>query len=94
MYMKSLEEFYQEIVASDETKAALLKAADSKTLPEFLKARGVSASPDEFAAFLKQKTPVIRQELTDSETENVAGGFSWLSAVEFVYDLIKYLKNK
>ena len=91
--MKNLEELYQEIASSEETRDALLKAAETNTLSEFLKAQGVETTPEEFSMFLKQKKCAGRCELSDSEAENVAGGFSWIKTIELVYDLIHLLKK-
>ena len=69
--MKTLQELYNEITASDELKAAFADAAKGGKAAEFLKAQGCEATAEELAAFLKgQKSG----ELSDEELDNVGGG--------------------
>ena len=71
--MKTLQELYSEIIASEELKAAFAEAAKSGKTAEFLKAQGVEATAEELAAFLKSRPG---GELSDEELDNVAGGCS------------------
>ena len=60
--MKTIQELYSEIMASQELKAQLIEAAKAGKQEEFLKAHGCEANPQEIAAFLFD------------ELENAAGG--------------------
>ena len=51
--MKTLQELYNEIIASDELKTAFAEAAKGGKTMEFLKAQGCEATVEELAAFLK-----------------------------------------
>ena len=68
--MKTLQELYKEIIASEELKAAFTEAAKGGKVTEFLKAQGVDATAEEVTAFLKSQTG----ELSDEELDNAAGG--------------------
>ncbi len=68
--MKTLQELYKEIIASEELKAAFTEAAKGGKVTEFLKAQGVEATAEEVTAFLKSQTG----ELSDEELDNAAGG--------------------
>ncbi len=68
--MKTLQELYEEIVASDELKTAFAKASKDGKVPDFLKAQGCEVTEEELCAFLKSRTG----ELSDEEMDNVAGG--------------------
>ena len=54
--MKTLQELYNEIIASDELKTAFAEAAKGGKTMEFLKAQGCEATVEELAAFLKDQT--------------------------------------
>ena len=69
--MKTVQDLYKEIVASDELKKAFLEAAKDGKLMDFIKAWGCEATEEEIAAFLKEKAG---RELTDEELGNAAGG--------------------
>ena len=69
--MKTLQELYDEIMVSDELKAAFAEAAKGGKAEEFLKAQGCEATAEELTAFLKGRTS---DELSDEELNNVAGG--------------------
>lgn len=77
--MKTLQELYNEIIGSEDLKAAFTEAAKSGKVTEFLKAHGVDATAEEVAAFLKGQTG----EVSDEELDNIAGGFI------FVYQEMK-----
>ena len=68
--MKTLQELYKEIIASEELKAAFTEAAKGGKVTEFLKTQGVEATVEEVTAFLKSQTG----ELSDEELDNAAGG--------------------
>ena len=69
--MKTLQELYHEIIASEELKAAFLEAAKSGKALEFLKEQGCEVTEDELKAFLSKKNS---GELSDEELDDVAGG--------------------
>ena len=68
--MKTLQELYNEIIGSEELKAAFAEAAKGGKVAEFLKAHGCEATTEELTAFLKSQTG----ELSDEELDNAAGG--------------------
>jgi predicted ribosomally synthesized peptide with nif11-like leader len=73
--MKTLQDLYTEIVASEELKKAFAQAAKDNKVADFLKAQGCDATEDEFKAFLTEKAKTDKA-LSDDELENVAGGWS------------------
>ena len=72
--MKTLEDLYKEVMASDELKAAFAQAAKDKKVADFLKAQGCDATEDEFKAFLVEKAESDKA-LSEEDLENVAGGW-------------------
>lgn len=83
--MKTLEELYAEVMASEEKRLGFLKIAeDQAALEGFLKDNGCEASYEELVAFLKEKTSGAK-ELSDDELEAVAGGKNTGSANSFQY---------
>ena len=71
--MKTLQDLYKEVMASDELKAAFAQAAKDKKVADFLKAQGCDATEDDLKAFFEEKTK-DDQPLSEDELENVAGG--------------------
>ena len=71
--MKTLEDLYKEVMASEELKKAFAQAAKDKKVADFLKAQGCDASEDEFKAFLTEKAKTDKA-LSEEDLENVAGG--------------------
>ena len=71
--MKTIQELYNEVMASEELKAQIIEATRTGKTEEFLKEHGCDARMEEVAAFLKEKseedTPLSMDEL-----ENSAGG--------------------
>ena len=67
--MKTLQEFYTEIMASDELKKSFVQAAKENKQLEFVKERGVETTADELNTFLVEKA-----KLAENELDNVAGG--------------------
>ncbi len=68
--MKTLQELYKEITASDELKAAFAEAAKGGKTLEFLKEKGCEATAEELKGFLTSRT----EELSDEELDNASGG--------------------
>ena len=71
--MKTVQELYNEIMASQELKAQFIEAAKAGKQEEFLKAHGCEATLEDVKAFLEAK----QQEdapLSFDELENAAGG--------------------
>ena len=71
--MKTLQEFYNEVIKSDELKKEFLEAGKNGRAEEFIKAHGCDATLDEIKAFLENLTKADK-ELSADELENVAGG--------------------
>ena len=73
--MKTLQELYGEIVASDELKKAFVEAMKAGKLEDFLKAHGCEATAEEIKEYIEAKaaedTPI---ELSDDELKQVAAG--------------------
>ena len=80
--MKTMQELYSEIVASDELKKAIVEAMKANELEDFLKAHGCEATEEEVKEFVETKAasdaPI---ELSDDELKYVAGG-SFVDSVE------------
>ena len=85
--MATLEEIYGKIVSDEGEKQALAQAAASREgTAAFLEQRGCEAAPEEFAAFLKEKTKPAEGELSDAELEGAAGGgwcdfWDWITQI-------------
>ena len=84
--MKTLQELYKEIIASEELKAAFTEAAKGGKVTEFLKTQGVEATVEEVTAFLKSQTG----ELSDEELDSVAGGCNEKTKTEVGYSLASF----
>ena len=72
--MKSLQELYDEILASDELKQEFGEAVKSEeTIAQFLKNHDCDASLEDLSAFLKEQLSKT-QELDEQAMDQVAGG--------------------
>ncbi len=71
--MKTLQELYNEVFASEELKKEFLEAGKNGKAMEFIKAHGCEATADEIKAFLETQTKADK-ELSVDELENAAGG--------------------
>ena len=71
--MKTLQELYTEITASDELKMAFAEAAKNNTVVEFAKEHGVETTMGEIQAFFNERK-YQDEELSPEELENAAGG--------------------
>ena len=69
--MKTIEELYNEINASEELKKAASAIKDKGALADFLKEHGCDASADEFEKFVKSQT---EGEIGDDAAGAAAGG--------------------
>ena len=73
--MKTMQELYSEIMASDEQKKAFIEAMKTGKLEDFLKAHDCEASVEEVKEFIEMRaaedTPI---ELSESELKQVAAG--------------------
>lgn len=80
--MKTLQELYGEIIASDELKRTFVEAMKANKLDDFLKLHDCEATEEEIQEFIETKAaedaPI---ELSDDELERVAGG-SFVDSVE------------
>ncbi len=74
--MKTLQELYEEVKASDDLKRALAEAVKSDNVTDFLKAHGCDSTADELKEFVAEKVNRNRplRELSEDELEKVAGG--------------------
>ena len=80
--MKTMQELYSEIVASDELKKAIVEAMKADKLEDFLKAHGCEATAEEVQEFMDAKASGdVPIELSDDELKYVAGG-SFVDSVE------------
>ena len=80
--MKTMQELYGEIVASDELKKALVEAMKADKIEDFLKAHDCEATEEEVKEFIEAKAgedaPI---ELSDDELKGIAGG-TFVDSVE------------
>ena len=73
--MKTLQDLYKEVMASEDLKKAFAQATKENKGADFLKANGCDATEDEFKAFLTEKAKTGKA-LSEENLENVAGGYS------------------
>lgn len=79
--MKSIQEFYEEVLASDELKKAFVEAVKNQRMMDFLKENGCDASQEEVQEFLEEKTTKDEPlELSKEQLKEVAGGTFWSSS--------------
>ena len=71
--MKTIQELYNEIMASEELKGQFIEAAKAGKQEEFLKAHGCEATLEEVKAFLEAKQ-TEDAPLSLDELDNAAGG--------------------
>lgn len=71
--MKTIQELYSEIMASQDLKEKFIEAASAGKQEDFLKEHGCDATPEEVVAFLKEKSEEDAP-LSLDELENSAGG--------------------
>ena len=73
--MKTVQELYNEILASDELKKALVEAMKADKLEDFLKLHDCEATAEEVQEFVEMKAAKdVPIELSEGELEHVAGG--------------------
>ena len=88
--MKTVQELYKEIMASEELKKGFVEAATAGKQMDFIKEHGCEASAEEIKAFLKGKVEEDKA-LSADELENVAGGgCTEISAVEAVGSVVTF----
>lgn len=91
--MKTIEEFYNEIMASRELTEAANNAHTENRLAEFLAEHGVEGTAEAFEALVqeKKKTGI---ELSDNELEEAVGGVNWSkNGYESYESEVRYLYN-
>ena len=71
--MKTIQELYNEVMASQELKAQFVEAVKAGKQEAFLKEHGCGATMEEVAAFLKEKVKADAP-LSVDELKNSAGG--------------------
>ena len=69
--MKTLQELFAEIMASDEMKKAFTEAAKEGKVLDYIRANGCEATMEEIQTYLKDKAD---RELSDEELDSAAGG--------------------
>ena len=69
--MKTIEELYKEINASEELRKVVSQIRDKDALADFLKKQGCEASVDEFEEFIESQR---EGEIGDDAATAVAGG--------------------
>lgn len=70
--MKTIEELYNEVIASEDLKKEFL-ALKPEEIEGFAEKHGCKATLDEIKAFLTEKS-AAKGELSDEELQQVAGG--------------------
>lgn len=86
--MKTIEELYKEIGASEKLQKALSQISDQTGLESFLKEHGCEATVEEFAEFISSQG---EGEIGDDAAAEAAGGsFQYFVPVEVVERIIKY----
>ena len=70
--MKTIEELYKEINASEELKKAVSDIKDKTALADFLKKHGCEASVDEFTEFIRSQD---EGEIEDDAAGKASGGY-------------------
>ena len=71
--MKTLQDFFTELTASDELKNAFTQAVEENKVADFLKQNDCNATEAELKAFLTEKAEGTKS-LSSEELDNVAGG--------------------
>lgn len=71
--MKTLEEIYREVIASEQLKTEFAAAVKAGTVDTFLTAHGCDATSAEATTFLKERQ-AREGELAEQELDAVAGG--------------------
>ena len=71
--MKTMEQFYSEVMADKELAEAAFNAHTENRLKEFLAVQEVEGTAEEFEAFVKEKKQT-HTELSDKELEEAVGG--------------------
>ena len=69
--MKTIEELYKEINASEELQKAVSEIEDKAAMDDFLKMHGCEASAEEFAKYIASQ---YEGEIEDDDAEAAAGG--------------------
>ena len=83
--MKSLQELYEEVKASDDLKRALAESVRAGKVTEFLKANGCDSTFDELKEFVAEKMNSDKplEEFSEEQLGLVAGGVSAQYCSEF-----------
>jgi len=87
--MKTLQDLYNEILASDELKAEFAQSMETKaSAVAFLEKHGCSATADELKAFLEEQFAAQAGEMSEEDLEAVAGGFVSGSRLGWLGELV------
>ena len=71
--MKNIEEFYNDIMASEELKDKLAEASANRRLDEFFKENGVLCDKEQFKEYAIARE-AESSELSENQLEDIAGG--------------------
>lgn len=79
----TLDELYQQVLASDELKESLASAVEKGEIVAWVAEHGVEATEDDLRAYAyhAQASSADAAELTDSELAEVAGGWNPVQSV-------------
>ena len=78
--MKTLQDLYKEVMASEDLKKAFAQAAKDNKVADFLKAQGCDATEEEFKAFVREKEG-SEKPLSEEDLENAAGGVNLAQSI-------------
>ena len=84
--MKTIEQFYNEVIADKELAEKLITVSTEQKLEQFLKENDVEGTKEQFKEFVLEKAKTSG-ELTDEQLEAVSGGM----LIEQSWELVKQL---
>ena len=85
--MKTLQDFFTELTASDELKNAFTQAVEENKVADFLKKNNCNATEAELKAFLTEKAEGTKS-LSSEELDNIAGGSLMRDLLETVRGVV------
>ena len=86
--MKTIEELYKEINASEELKKAVSEIKDKTALADFLKEHDCEVSVNEFEKYIKSQ---MEGEIGDDAAASAAGGVAEAEANGPIYDFFHHI---
>lgn len=82
--MKSLQQFFDEILADEKMKAEMAKIETEEELESFISSLGCNATIDEVKAFIAEQRK-NNLEVSEEELSDVAGGTSMITSMIFQF---------